>query len=88
MKTCTWVVSVFFDDAKTDKMFEKTYKNISGVLEDFNLKKMWFSDIFRRNKREYKCYRHKFKKKYKRMIITKYRHTKEGDIKEVFQIND
>ena len=88
MKKCTWVIEVFFDDERTDKMFEKKYLNINGLMNDFKMKKMWFSDIFRREKRQYKCYRHKFKKKYKRVIITKYRHTKAGIIKEVFKIDD
>lgn len=86
MKTCTWVVKLYFDDDKKNLMFEKTYKNIDEIKTDFHMKKCWFYDIFRRKKREYKSYKESFKNKYRRMRIEKTKHTTDGDVVEIFEI--
>lgn len=86
MKTCSWKISVFFDDDKKHLMFEKIYKNIDDIKLDFHIKKCWFYDIFRRQKREYKTFKSSFKKKYQRIKIEKTRHTKDGDVIEVFEV--
>lgn len=86
MKTCTWKIKVYFDDKKENLMFEKTYKSIDEIKMDFNIKKCWFFDIFRRQTRNYKSYRKTFKEKYQRIVVEKTRHTKEGDVLETFSI--
>jgi 3'-phosphoadenosine 5'-phosphosulfate sulfotransferase len=86
MKTCTWTIKVYFDDEKKNLMIQKTYKNIEDAKADFTMKKNWYFDIFRRQKRKYQSYKTTFKQKYQRIVVEKLRHTKEGDILEVFSI--
>lgn len=86
MKRNTWIVEIYFDDEKQNLLFRKTYKNIEQIKIDFNLKKNWFYDIFRRTTRNYQTYKKSFEDKYKRMKIHKIAHRKSGDTTETFSI--
>lgn len=86
MKTNTWIIEVYFDDDRTNLLFTKKYKNINEIKSDFNLKSDWFYDIFRRKDRNYKTYKTSFINKFKRIVIHKTQHRKDGDITSTFSI--
>jgi len=86
-----WLIKVYYDDNKTKLLFEKEYKNVKEITQDFKgLTRNFLYDFGRwqkngvctENSRKKKCL-----EKYKRLIIIKTRVLKDNTIKtETFKL--
>lgn len=81
MKKAEWIMYLYFDDEKTNLIFEKKYSNVDSILKDFNLSKTFLYNCCRLDK--YKKDSRKIKhtnSKYKRLKIIKKNIHKNGEI--------
>ncbi len=75
MKSATWIISVYYDDAKENIMFEKSYKNVKEIVEDFNISSTFIYNCIKEHRLK-TGRKNKTIEKYQRMKIKRILHNK------------
>lgn len=79
MKKCVWLISLYFDDEKTNLMFQKEYNNILEIKKEFNLGKSFLYECCGNKKYNSNSRKSNILNKYKRLKIEKKTFNKDGD---------
>jgi len=85
MKSCTWTLSLYTDHTKDTLIFEREYKNVKEILEDFKFQKNFLYNCFK-PQRINNTRKNRTNEKFKHIKIIKVCHKKTGDETLTFSI--
>ena len=87
MKTCSWKIKLYYDERKENLMYEKDFKNVNEILNSgFKMPKNFYYDCCRQGCKSKNSRKMQQLWKYRRLVVEKISHKKDGDVKHIFSV--